>query len=168
MLFWRQDARTALSGGLGVALGLACLLYGCAAESGGGSDIDGGIAGSGGSGGYGGSGGRCVYEETPGTATITDVREVAPGIYSCPDGRDVRFDFTPDDPGRASASDHAAPLRVRGGAAPPASCLVANGIEVDATFTARRSDIVAGPCTPVMWELDVPNWELCWAQCYGG
>lgn len=89
MIFLTRDDALALRlRGLGVALGMACLLCGCDAGGGAGSDVDGGIGG--------GGGGNCVYEESPGTVAITDVRKVPSGIYSCPDGREVLFDFTPD------------------------------------------------------------------------
>lgn len=112
-------------------------------------------------------GGGCAYDDVPGSITITEVVPGPEGEYNCPNsGMRVTFDFTPDDSSQASDRDSGERLTVGGGANPPQSCLEAAGLTVGATFTARRRDITNGTCSPVAWDLDVPNLDACQEQCH--
>ena len=49
---------------------------------------------------------------------------------------------------------------------PPESCLQPNGIVVGAELPAVRRDIIAGSCSPLVWQVTLPNYQLCYDKCY--
>jgi len=120
-------------------------------------------------------GGPCQYQDVSGTALITFVGPAPAGEYNCPNqAQKVLFSFYPADADAAESylfpgwADEGNSLSVGGGANPPASWVLSQGLEIGVHIPAIRREIVSGTCTPVLFffpGLDMESaLEKCWQK----
>jgi len=116
-------------------------------------------------------GGGCKYVEVPGIARITSVETAPSGEYHCKDAVKVTFDFIPNDP--AAASSFRFPkwpgtFTVGAGMNPPRAWVLERGLTVGSEHACIRSEITAGPCTPVgfrLTDINMEGWDkYCWEK----
>lgn len=97
---------------------------------------------------YPAEGSGCAYRRIPGVATI-DALEATDG--ACADPVRVAFTFAPDDPAAAECyTDPRTTGHLEG--VMSSACLEAAGRGVGGTLPMDRRDIVAGGCSPLIWE----------------
>jgi hypothetical protein len=115
----------------------------------------------------------CSYMDVPGTATVVEVRDAAPGRYSCPnDPVEIYFDFAPADP-QVQPSERISglplthlPLKIGSGMNPPRAWAGEMGLVAGAQVPCVRREIVKGACPAAVYvfpSLDSPAAEKA---CY--
>lgn len=113
-------------------------------------------------------GGDCRYENIPGTAVITGVKEAPANAYNCNNAVEIKFDFTPDDASAPSSyrhagwSDRGRKYTVGAGMNPPAGWAASRGLTEGSTHRCIRSEITEGACTPVLFDfpdIDDDGWQ---------
>jgi hypothetical protein len=113
------------------------------------------------------AGGPCTYDDVAGAATVLTITEAPSTEYNCTTNpKKITFSFSPTDASKAKASDASQAYMVGAGANPPESCLVPNGIAVSMIIDAKRRDIAKGTCTPTIYELTLPQPDLCLDDCF--
>jgi hypothetical protein len=93
----------------------------------------------------------CAYRDTPGTARITSNDA---GSGACTSPVVVLFDFTPNDPSKASLAVTGVRVQVGEGVDPSRAWVDASGLSVGSVHPATRSDETHGSCSPREINLD--------------
>ncbi|MFH1138784.1 MAG: hypothetical protein V1816_22125 [Pseudomonadota bacterium] len=117
-------------------------------------------------------GGPCRYVEIRGKARLREINTPPADAYNCRNAVELVFDFKPDDPAAAGKyrfpgqPDQGMRLTVFGGANPPREWVEAHKLTVGTYLEARRQEITAGTCTPVIFSFPALNLEdgdiPCW------
>lgn len=118
--------------------------------------------------------GPCEYRAVPGEMIITQVRPADPGMNNCDnDPVEVLFNFEPDDPAAragyrmAGWPDQDQHLTIGSGQNPPRAWVAAQALNPGARFSAERLEILAGTCTPVLFETPALDKGAALEDCYG-
>jgi len=180
-------------GSAGQGQGGASVEGGSAGQGQGGASVEGGSAGqgqggtsSGGTsvGGGDGSGGMiitgCLYDDIPGTATVSSIELASQddGTLCAGEGYNVVYAFAPDDTTIPESAYQASNFGMNEArfqriyipdnlhSLPSTSCLELAGVEVGDQFPLTRRVEVQGTCTPVVDTFDPEPLQICVGMCF--
>ncbi len=109
----------------------------------------------------------CVYTLLPGTLWIAMITP-SETPSACPDPQTVEFEYWPDDDAMGHCSgDTWGTLTMPDGRELPGGCLEGLGVQSEAYFPVVQKTLIAGTCTPLIYEFGF-DFSACEALCAGG